>query len=165
MGMWLNRLYVFGALLVAITLAATLAPVAEAELEGEGSGLVQLRSMMALAVSPTGAVERAPVTLLLQARSPATSHDLCRMSPRIVDALVRVLAVNPIPMGRNRTIDPSDIEPLLTEAANKALGRHQVASVSVVDGARSLGRGVASRLPFSSVLGCSDVSKVSAGGG
>lgn len=164
MGMWLERQCFPGGFLLAVFLVAISAPMAGAEQGGEGQEVVQLRSMMAPAVSPTGILESAPVTLLLQARRPATPHDLCRMSPRIVDALVRTLYVNPIPIGRNREMDPSHIEPLLTEAANQALGRHQVASVSVVEGARNLGRGAGSRLPFTTVLGCSEVSGAEAGG-
>lgn len=162
---WLNRRCLHSGLLLTVFLAAISVPVGAAEPDREARELVQLRSMMAPAVGPAGTPESAPVTLFLQARKPATPHDLCRMSPRIVDALLRTLHVNPIPIGHNRAIDPSDIEPLLTEAANQALGRRQVASVSVVEGARNLGRGAASRLPFTTVLGCSDVSRARAQGG
>jgi len=125
---------------------------------------VQLKSFMAPAyMVGKRRMHQRPITVVMEIPSYNRVHDICRQAPRIQAKLTETLYAYPVPIGKDKTIDDDSLRknlaPRLVRAANRAIqSKNAITDIFVIDGAKSLGGGTISRLPFSSVLGCKELS-------
>ena len=79
-----------------------------------------------------------PITIVLEVIDARQAAAVCELTPRIRDAVMEALFFNPIPVGTDRRLDVSRIEPILLKATNKALRGRFVSAVVVEQGAKPL---------------------------
>lgn len=145
-------------------------------LRGSGNSHVQMRAVMAPVQPAPGARSfvQIPVTVVLTIKDNSKVAEVCGLGPRITDALMQQWWEHPIPydylydpaktghkmmMSYQRTGAQKAEDSRLIGAINAALGLHQVTQILVIKGAIHMGGGAVSKLPFSSVLGCSELAQ------
>lgn len=132
-------------------------------IRSEGTKHVQMKSFMAPAyiVGKRGTHQR-PLTVVMEVPDYNKVHGLCRQSARIQAKLIEVLFSYPIPTIKGREIDmdlaEKELIPRLVWSVNRAVrDKKAISNIFLIDGTKSLGGGMKSRLPFSSVLGCKEL--------
>ncbi len=124
----------------------------------KGLKYLQLESFMAPVLYPgRQRSSSAPVTIILNVPNEGKVGAICRVTPRIRDAIMTSLFEKPIPVKRGKAeLGGTSVQ--LLEAINKSLGSDMVSKVVLMIGARSMGKGAVMNLPFSS-YGCAEVKK------
>lgn len=140
---------------------------------GAGESHVQMRSMLVPVLRRPGSLStvNVPVTPVLTVVDKEKVGFVCKLGPRITDALLQ--AWNAKPLTLDLMFDPdkntektyrvsktpaqqAEDERLL-KAINESLNEELVSEILVVRGVRKLGGGAISKLPFASVLGCAEL--------
>lgn len=142
---------------------------------GTGESHVQMRAILApvkrKATSRYSA--KVPVTPVLTVIEKDKVGHVCKLGPRITDALLQAWYAKPITLQYlfdpnksteriykiNKTPYQQAEDARLIKAINKSLGANLVTEVLVLKGARAMGGGAISKLPFASVLGCAELEK------
>ncbi len=142
-------------------------------LRGEGTSHVQMRAVMA-PVQPrpnSTRMAQVAVTPVLTVVSKDKVGYVCKLGPRITDALLRMWFEKPIVMTNlfdpaqsgervyrvSKTPEQQAEDARLISEINKALRDELISEILVVKGARQMGGGTISKLPFASVLGCAEL--------
>ncbi len=140
---------------------------------GDGESHVQMRSMLVPVQRRPGSFSTVniPVTPVLTVVQKDKVGHVCKLGPRITDALLRSWHAKPMTL--DQMFDPDKVQEktyrisksdsqkaedirLLT-AINGALQDELVTEILVVKGIRKVGGGAISKLPFASVLGCAEL--------
>lgn len=101
-----------------------------AEIQNDPTAIhLQMPAFMAPVEAPDGTRTSLPMTLFLEARMPGEARDVCRLMPRIQDAVMQDLYTRPVPRGEGGHMDLTGIGRRLTIAVNRCLGKY----VSIVD--------------------------------
>ena len=100
---------------------------------------------------------RSMVTLYLGPHDREKIGYLCRMAPRINDAVLSALSREPIPI-KDRRLATMDVGPRLLEHINAAIGEKLVKEVHVLPGPPQAERGTFAKLPFGNAGGCKGIS-------
>lgn len=115
---------------------------------------------------------RAPITIVFSMRSIEELAQFCKLTPRVQDALIVSFSQTPVTLDYffdpskvsaktfrlDKTAKQKELDKRLIIAINRAVKSELVADILVIKGARELGGGgTASRLPFTSALGCIEV--------
>ncbi|MEO5336983.1 MAG: hypothetical protein H7841_08825 [Magnetospirillum sp. WYHS-4] len=119
---------------------------------------LQLASLMAPVESADG-LRKSMVTVTLVIKT-LTSDDvpkICSLTPRVNDAALTELHRRPIRLRPDREMDVDEAGPRLKAPINRALGKAMADEVFIVPGAKKMGSGSMSRLPFASVFGCREL--------
>lgn len=142
---------------------------------GAGKSHVQMRSVIApVQPRPNAAgFVQTPVTVVLTVKDNSKVAEVCGLGPRIADALMQAWWQRPIPydylfdpgksdsamrMNTERSADQLALDRYLLDIINRAIGRgERVTEILVIKGSMSMGGGAISKLPFSSVLGCTEL--------
>lgn len=145
---------------------------------GEGESHVQMRSMLVPVLRRPGSLStvNVPVTPVLTVVDKEKVGFVCKLGPRITDALLQ--AWNAKPLTVDLMFDPDKVtektyriskteaqqaeDERLLKAINAALEEELVSEILVVKGVRKLGGGAISKLPFASVLGCAELEEAPA---
>lgn len=177
MRLFVNAIVVFVGMSVGGTCASEInqRELFKSRIPGQNEAYIQLRSVMAwVRRSPHNlATARVPVTIILTLKSYKDVPRVCKLSPRLNDALVVSWSQHPLTLGYlfrpervseklfriDKTPEQNAVDSRLVTAINDVVEGQPVSEILVIMGARSLGGGVMSRLPFSSVLGCVEVVK------
>lgn len=124
---------------------------------------VQLRSFVVPTkpANPT-AKKEGPITVLFTVANSENAFFVCEMSPRVRDAMMETLFYNPIPVSAQNVMDVSTIQPLLMDAANKALRQPMILGIKVEPGVKELVTG--SSRSRAAAIGCGEVDKAGAKG-
>lgn len=140
---------------------------------GDGESHVQMRSMLVPVQRRPGSFSTVniPVTPVLTVVEKDKVGHVCKLGPRITDALLR--AWHAKPMTLDQMFDPDKTQEKtyrisktdsqqaedvrLLKAINGALKDELVTEILVVKGIRKVGGGAISKLPFASVLGCAEL--------
>ena len=142
-------------------------------LRGEGTSHVQMRAVMApVKPSPeSNRMSQIAVTPVLTVVSKDKVGHVCKLGPRITDALLRMWFEKPIVMANlfdpaqsgervyrvSKTPEQQVEDTRLIKEINKALRDELISEILVVKGVRQMGGGTISKLPFASVLGCAEL--------
>ncbi|MCW8916169.1 MAG: hypothetical protein OQK24_09990 [Magnetovibrio sp.] len=134
---------------------------AQASLLGDNSH-IQLKHVMASVQSKPGSFtsQIRPLTPILTVPDGDDVAFVCQRSPRASEAILYYFSKYPAPVDHKRRIDLDALKKQKGKIAgfvNKALGRAVVSEVYVIEGGKSMGRGVMSRLPFAQTQGCGRV--------
>lgn len=183
MGMWLNKKALaiavcVGASLLALTTEAW-AQSDELQLKrsfgarGTGESHVQMRAMLAPVKRKASSLStsKIPVTPVLTVIEKDKVGHVCKLGPRITDALLQAWYTKPMTLqylfDPNKTteriykIEKSPYQQAederLIKAINQSLGDNLVTEILMLKGARAMGGGAVSKLPFASVLGCAEL--------
>lgn len=97
-----------------------------------------------------------PITLTFEVPDEGDVAKVCRMTPRIRDAINEELFARPLKIDAKRTLDLIGVEKRLLEAVNKALGESLVSGISIETGARQIQTGGAK---FAGANACAQVNK------
>lgn len=117
---------------------------------------VQLLSFMApIRSAEDPSLRETPVTVFLDVADQTLVPAICEMSPRLRDAFMETLFARPIQVKSDRKLDTAAAEPMLLEAANKALRQNVVQGVSLVPGTQRFATG--SSRSRATALGCSKI--------
>lgn len=143
-------------------------------LRSGGEGHIQMRSLMA-PVQKSAKSKRTstvPVTVILTVSNNKNVGRICNQAPRINDSLMSAWHKKPIPPGylydRERTKGKTNVSYRRTKAQkaedkrliriiNRAIGSDEVDQILVLKGIMRMGSGAITRLPFSSVNGCDEL--------
>lgn len=126
-------------------------------LRGAGRKHVQLTPMMAPVQKPTGrSMGSTAVTVVLEIPEADSVAKVCRVSPRVQDAINAAFYRHPIVFDK-RELKLEEAGTRLVNPVNRALKKKYVSNVFVFQGAHSMGAGSLSKLPFASVLGCREL--------
>lgn len=87
---------------------------------------------------------RTRVSITLEVPDPAYIPYICRLTPRVRDALIQVLHRDPPQYVSRRDLDFTRQQPNMLEATNRALGREYVDDLIVRTGARPIPKDAAS---------------------
>lgn len=120
----------------------------------DASAQVQLLAFMAPTRNVSdGSADKAPVTITFEIPNQNHVAAVCRVTPRLRDALLQALFANPIAVA-DKNLDMEGVKPFLLEATNKTLGGNMVSAVTVEAGTmRVKGGGT----KWAGVNGCKDV--------
>ena len=99
---------------------------------------------------------RSMVTLYLGPHDREKIGFLCRMAPRINDAVLSALSHEPVPV-KNRKLDVGNVGPRLLGPINAAIGENLVKEVHVLPGPPQAERGTFAKLPFGNAGGCKGI--------
>lgn len=140
---------------------------------GDGESHVQMRAILAPVKRKATSrhTAKVPVTPVLTVVEKDKVGHVCKLGPRITDALLQSWYAKPITLQYlfdpnksteriykiNKTPYQQAEDARLIKAINKALGANLVTEVLVLKGARAMGGGTISKLPFASVLGCAEL--------
>jgi len=140
---------------------------------GTGESHVQMRAILAPVKRKASSLSTAkiPVTPVLTVIEKDKVGHVCKLGPRITDALLQAWYAKPMTLqylfDPNKTterifkIEKSPYQQAedarLIKAINRSLGDDLVSEVLVLKGARAMGGGTVSKLPFASVLGCAEL--------
>tara|TARA_R110000787_G_scaffold63679_1_gene143209 strand:- start:4508 stop:5101 length:594 start_codon:yes stop_codon:yes gene_type:complete len=142
-------------------------------LRGSGESHVQMRAIIAPVRRSAKSLSTAKiaVTPVLTVVSKDKVGFVCTLGPRITDALLRAWYEQPLTLdylfrpgesterayriSKNASQQAEDAR-LLAEI-NKVLNEELVSEILVLKGARKMGGGAMSKLPFASVLGCAEL--------
>ena len=75
-----------------------------------------------------------PMTIFLETRLPEEARDLCRLEPRVQDAVMQDLFSNPVPLGANSHMNLAGIGDRLAIAVNRVLNPIAIVDVHVFEG-------------------------------
>lgn len=144
-------------------------------LRGTGESHVQMRAILAPVKRKASSrtTSKIPVTPVLTVVEKDKVGHVCKLGPRITDALLRAWYAKPITLEYlfdpnqtseriykiNKTPYQQAEDARLIAAINQSLGDNLVTEVLVLRGARAMGGGTISKLPFASVLGCAELEK------
>ncbi|MEX0694868.1 MAG: hypothetical protein WD075_10515 [Rhodospirillales bacterium] len=144
-------------------------------LRGDGESHVQMRSMLAPVRrnKNTRSSVSIPVTPVLTVVTKDMVGHVCKLGPRISDALLQSWHAEPMTLGYifdpdksaekayriAKTEEQKAEDSRLIAAVNNALGDALVSDILVIKGTRQMGGGAISKLPFASVLGCTELEK------
>lgn len=142
-------------------------------LRGTGESHVQMRAILAPVKRKASSLSTAkiPVTPVLTIVQKDKVGHVCKLGPRITDALLQAWYAKPMTLQYlfdpnksteriykiNKTAYQQAEDARLIKAINKSLGDNLVSEVLVLKGARAMGGGAISKLPFASVLGCAEL--------
>ena len=123
---------------------------------------IQLKHIMATVQSKPGSftTQLRPLTPILTVPKAEDVAFVCQRAPRASEAILYYFTKKPAPVDRKRRVDMDALKKQIHHIAayvNKALGRKVVSEVYVVEGGKSMGRGVMARLPFAQTQGCGRV--------
>lgn len=140
---------------------ATLPSSGQASLLGDNSH-IQLKHVMASVQSKPGALtsQIRPLTPILTVPNGDNVAFVCQRAPRAAEAILFYFSKYPAPVDRTRHIDLDAMKQHVGKLAayvNHALGKDVVSEVYVIEGGKSMGSGVMSRLPFAQTQGCGRV--------
>lgn len=140
---------------------------------GSGESHVQMRAMLAPVKRKASSLStsKIPVTPVLTVIEKDKVGHVCKLGPRITDALLQAWYIKPMtlkylfdPNKSTERIYKLDKSPYqqaedarLIKAINHSLGENLITEVLMLKGARAMGGGTVSKLPFSSVLGCAEL--------
>ncbi len=140
---------------------------------GEGESHVQMRSMLAPVKrrATSKSFSNIPVTPVLTVVSKDRVGHVCKLGPRISDALLRAWYAQPMTIGYifdpdksqeriyriSKTPEQKTEDQRLIATINEALEFDLVSDILVIKGARQMGGGAISKLPFASLLGCAEL--------
>ncbi len=142
-------------------------------LRGDGESHVQMRAIIAPVRRSAKSLStaRIAVTPVLTVVTKDKVGFVCTLGPRITDALLRAWYEQPLTLdylftpgesterayriSKNASQQAEDAR-LLAEI-NKVLNEELVSEILVLKGARKMGGGAMSKLPFASVLGCAEL--------
>ncbi len=178
----LYRVSVFTVCLGLIALASSLAIAASDVskkrsfgLRSGGEGHIQMRSMMVPVYKSAKSKKTAtvPVTVVLTVSNNKNVGKICNQAPRINDSLISAWHKKPISpdylYDRSRTKGKTNVtyrrttaqkaeDKRLLKIINRAIGSNEVKKILVLKGIMRMGTGAITRLPFSSVNGCDELS-------
>ncbi len=99
-----------------------------------------------------------PVTLVLKVSTEA-KPTVCRLTPRIFDAVLRELHRKPIPADRKKNLRVEGAEGRLATPVSKALGGTAIQRVYILPGAhpKNVAEEAARRLPMAEIVDCGPV--------
>lgn len=169
--------FVFAAGLFAASVASAGSDVSKKRSFGVrsgGEGHIQMRSMM-VPVRKSAKSKKTvtvPVTVILTVSNNKNVGQICNQAPRINDSLISAWHRKPVPVGylydRARTKGKTDVSYRRTKAQksedkrllkiiNRAIGSKEIEQILVLKGIMRMGSGAITRLPFSSVNGCDEL--------
>ncbi len=142
---------------------------------GHGESHVQMRSMLApiRRSENSRSTVNIPVTPVLTVISKDKVGHVCKLGPRISDALLQAWYTKPMLVsyifdpdksgekayrGDKSEADKAEDERLI-QAINTALGEELITDILITKGSLQMGGGAISKLPFASVLGCAELEK------
>lgn len=142
---------------------------------GTGESHVQMRAILAPVKRKASSISTAKIAVtpvLTVVQKDKVGH-VCKLGPRITDALLQAWYAKPMTLQYlfdpkksteriykiNKTPYQQEEDARLIKAINKSLGDELVTEVLVLKGARAMGGGAVSKLPFASVLGCAELEK------
>ena len=148
-------------LIVAVFAVFAAVPMAHAQLPGDNSHL-QLKHIMAPVQTKPGSftTQIRPLTPILTVPKADDVAFVCQRAPRAAEAVLYYFTKNPAPVDKRRRVDIDalkDQAPKIAAYVNRAFGKNVVSEVYVVEGGKSMGRGVMARLPFAQTHGCGRV--------
>ena len=108
------------------------------------------------------AKKEGPITVSFTVANSENAFFVCEMSPRVRDALMETLFYNPIPVSAQNVMDLTKIQPLMLDAANKALRHPLILAIKVDPGVKDLVTG--SSRSRAAAIGCGEVDKAGAKG-
>jgi hypothetical protein len=142
-------------------------------LRGSGESHVQVRAILAPVKRKASSLSTAkiPVTPVLTVIEKDQVGHVSKLGPRITDALLQAWYAKPMTLQYlfdpsksteriykiNKTPYQQAEDARLIKANNQSLGANLVTEVLVLKGARAMGGGAISKLPFASVLGCAEL--------
>jgi hypothetical protein len=142
-------------------------------LRGSGESHVQVRAILAPVKRKASSLSTAkiPVTPVLTVIEKDQVGHVCKLGSRITDALLQAWYAKPMTLQYlfdpsksteriykiNKTPYQQAEDARLIKANNQSLGANLVTEVLVLKGARVMGGGAISKLPFASVLGCAEL--------
>jgi len=142
-------------------------------LRGSGESHVQVRAILAPVKRKASSLSTAkiPVTPVLTVIEKDQVGHVSKLGPRITDALLQAWYAKPMTLQYlfdpsksteriykiNKTPYQQAEDARLIKAINQSLGANLVTEVLVLKGARAMGGGAISKLPFASVLGCAEL--------
>ncbi|MBL4615172.1 MAG: hypothetical protein JKY27_09900 [Magnetovibrio sp.] len=134
---------------------------AQATLLGDDSH-IQLKHIMASVQSKPGGytTKIRPLTPIMTIPKAEDVSFVCQRAPRAAEAILYYFSKYPAPVDKKRKLDMKALKKQVRKIAayvNKAIGRNVVSEVYVVEGGKSMGRGVMARLPFARSQGCGRV--------
>lgn len=141
-------------------LLAVFQPAQAASL-GDDSHL-QLKHVMASVQSKPGGytTQIRPLTPILTVPKAEDTAFVCQRAPRAAEAVLNYFMKNPAPVDKHRNLDIDALKKQAKDIAayvNKAFGRDVVSEVYIIEGGKTMGSGVMSRLPFAQTQGCGRV--------
>jgi len=102
---------------------------------------VQLPSFMAPTQTANGGWATAPMTLLLEIRVTEDVRNVCRLLPRVQDAVMQDLFAHPVPQAPNGHMTLAGVGERLAIAVNGALAPTTIVDVHVFEGVLANGPG------------------------
>jgi len=134
---------------------------AQAEYMG-GNSHIQLKHVMVSVQTKPGSftTQIRPLTPILTVPNAEDTATVCQLAPRAAEAVLYYFSKYPAPVDKRRKIDIEALKKQATKIAayvNRALGKNMVSEVFVIEGGKSMGSGVMSRLPFAQTQGCGRV--------
>ncbi len=99
---------------------------------------------------------RSMVTLYLGPHDREKVGLLCRMAPRINDAVLSALSREPVPV-KDRKLATGGVGPRLLGPINAVLGENLVKEIHVLPGPPPADRGTFAKLPFGNAGGCKGI--------
>ena len=131
--------------------------IAAAQTAAPQPAQIQLLSFMApIRSAEDPSLREAPVTVFLDVADQTLVPAICELSPRLRDAFMEALFARPIPVLKgDKKLDTAAVEPMLLDAANKALRQNVVQAVTVAQGTQRFATG--SSRSRATALGCSKI--------
>ncbi|HEY9079020.1 hypothetical protein [Magnetovibrio sp.] len=153
--------YTIRLLLVSLIAVWTASAPAMAQLPGDNSH-IQLKHVMAAVQSKPGSftTQIRPLTPILTVPKAEDVAFVCQRAPRAAEAILYYFSKHPAPVDRTRHVDIDALKPQAPAIAayvNKAFGKNIISEVYVIEGGKTMGSGVMSRLPFAQTQGCGRV--------
>lgn len=140
---------------------------------GSGESHVQMRPMLAPVKrrASSKSFSNIPVTPVLTVVSKDRVGHVCKLGPRISDALLTAWYTQPMTLGYifdpdkskervyriSKTPEQKSEDQRLIATINEALEVELISDILVIKGARQMGGGAISKLPFASLLGCAEL--------
>lgn len=100
--------------------------------------------------------DSAPITLTFEVPDEDDVAKVCRMTPRIRDAINEELFARPLKIDGKRTLDLVGLEKRMLEAINKALGESLVSAIIIESGGKPIQTGGAK---FAGANACVQINK------
>jgi len=148
-------------LLSALLSVLAVSSPAQAEYMG-GNSHIQLKHVMASVQTKPGSftTQIRPLTPILTVPKAEDTAVVCQRAPRAAEAILYYFSKHPAPVDKHRKVDTVALKkqsPLIAAYVNKAFGKEMVSEVFIIEGGKSMGSGVMSRLPFAQTQGCGRV--------
>lgn len=147
--------------LISLFASLSLSAPAQATILGDDSH-IQLKHIMASVQSKPGGytTKIRPLTPIMTVPKAGDVSFVCQRAPRAAEAILYYFSKYPAPVDKKRKVDMKAMKKQIGKIAsyvNKALGKKVVSEVYVIEGGKSMGRGVMARLPFAQTQGCGRV--------